>query len=913
MSTSSDTNLTTLLRQQESLRGIIESISSELELRPLLTLIVRHACELLGAANGTMGLVDEQRQVVVTEAIYQMPQAELGAEFPAGVGLFGQLLLQPKPIMLDRYGDIEQPTQPDLVEHCVLGLPILWRDQMIGVFGLGSPPPRQFSAQDAEILSLFAKHAAIAIINARLFESERQRTARGVVINQINRQINSSLSLDLILQTAVKAINEHLDYPNVALLLIDPEDPNLLVLRASSGVYTAPDDIGYRQPIDVGIIGAAAQSRQPILIKDVRREARYLPVPGADDILSELAIPLVVGDRLLGVLNIEAKRTITQDNVTGLQIVADQLGVAIDNAHHYAEEKRRTERLELIARVGQRIAARLDPDELFTTTIEELYAQLGYDHVAIFLVDPVDPAWLVQRARASRWQPGEAKGFRLAIGQGIVGAAARQRTVEIVNDVPADPRYVQIPGAAALRAEMAVPILLGEHLLGVVDVASHKPFFADDVKAIQIISDQFAVAIDHAYLFADTQQTLIETELLYATSQRISLALDVADVIQVYLEQVAMRRRYACTVALYEFDEASQRSAVLARGHWSPQNGLLCPLMERLPYTQDALDVTLDEGQTVTISNVHADARVSPALRKLQAQDGRPALAMIPLIARGQRIGLVILSYPDPHEWQAATLHPYQITAAQLATAIDSRLQLALVAKHDQQLAVLEERRRLARELHDSVTQLIFSMTLIAQSIGPAWRRNPSEGEQRLQRLLELSQATLAEMRALLVELRPAEPSTHLHYTPPILLVQQQGLALALGHHAAEVGRDGLRIDLETSGYVRQPTRQEECLFRIAQEAFNNIVKHAQASQVTLQLVTRAGATYLTIQDNGKGFVLAPMAAPSGALSMAKSAPKFGSGLGLQNMRERAEALAGQLHIFTAPGQGTRIEVVLPT
>lgn len=139
----------------------------------------------------------------------------------------------------------------------------------------------------------------------------------------------------------------------------------------------------------------------------------------------------------------------------------------------------------------------------------------------------------------------------------------------------------------------------------------------------------------------------------------------------------------------------------------------------------------------------------------------------------------------------------------------------------------------------------------------PAWRRNPSEGEQRLQRLLELSQATLAEMRALLVELRPAEPSTHLHYTPPILLVQQQGLALALGHHAAEVGRDGLRIDLETSGYVRQPTRQEECLFRIAQEAFNNIVKHAQASQVTLQLViTRAGATYLTIQDNGKGFVI---------------------------------------------------------
>ncbi|MBE7553396.1 MAG: hypothetical protein HS126_20180 [Anaerolineales bacterium] len=102
-------------------------------------------------------------------------------------------------------------------------------------------------------------------------------------------------------------------------------------------------------------------------------------------------------------------------------------------------------------------------------------------------------------------------------------------------------------------------------------------------------------------------------------------------------------------------------------------------------------------------------------------------------------------------------MHPYQVTAAQLATSIDSRRQHYLLSERGQQIAVLKERQRLARDLHDSVTQLIFSMTLIAQSIAPAWRRDSAEGERRVNRLLELSQAALAEMRALLAELRPPD------------------------------------------------------------------------------------------------------------------------------------------------------------
>ena len=900
MSATNAHDLAALLRQQESLRGIIESISSELELRPLLTLIVRHACELLEAENGTIGLLDEQRQIISTEAVYQMPADELGSEFPPGVGIFGHILLHPQTIILKRYGDVPHPTQATLIDYTVIGLPILWRNQLIGAFGLGRPALHQFTEHDVEILALFAKHAAIAIVNARLFESERRRTARSTMINEISRQINSSLNLETSLQTAVESINQYLHYPNIALLLTDLEDPQTLVLQARSGIYMQHAKKGYRQNIQVGIIGAAARHRQPILIADVRRDARYLSLPGANDIMSELALPLIVDDRLLGVLNVESKQTISSDQVTDLKIIADQLGIVIDNAHHYAEEKRRTERLELIARVGQRIAVRLDPDELFSATIKELYAQLGYDHVAFFVVDPLDPGWLVQRAYASRWPEAGRVGYRQSIERGIIGAAARQRTFELVNDVHADPRYISVSEKIDLQAELAVPILLGEQLLGVFDVASRKPFLDDDLKAIQIIADQLAVAIDHAYLFADTQRTLEETRLLYRTSQRISVAIDVDDVVQAYLEQVAVRGRYACNIALYEFDDTGRRSAVIVRGRWTPTDGLQCPLMIQVPNVRDALDPLLDVGQTIAICDVHTDARVPEVLRQMQASDGRPALTLIPLMARGRRIGLVILSYPGVYEWPEANLHAYQITAAQLATAIDNRQQIALIARHNQQIAVWEERRRLARELHDSVTQLLFSMTLIAQSIAPAWRRSAAEGEQRMQRLLELSQSALAEMRALLVELRPTEQPLP-GATSGLLLVDQQGLAVALQKYSMTIGHENLRIDLDAQAYTRQPATHEATLFRIAQEALNNIVKHAKASHAIICLAVHNGTTRLTVQDNGVGFMLA-----------ATTPSPNNTGMGLQTMYERAVALGGQLRVITAPGEGTRVEAILP-
>jgi signal transduction histidine kinase len=722
----------------------IEAISGELELRPLLERIVRHACELLGADKGMLGLVDEPRRLIRTEAVYHMPAAEIGTERAPGVGLAGQVLATQQPILLDRCGDAGQPVSPELSEHAVIGLPIFWRERLIGFLGIGAAPPRRFGEQDLATLTVFARHAAIAIENAGLFETEKRRAARVSIINGVGRLITANLDLEQLLQTAVEAIAEHLYYHNVALLLIDSADRETLVLRASSGLYATSEIVGYRQRIDQGIIGAALQARRYLLINNVWRDPRYLSIPGGEPISAELAVPIIVGDRLVGALNIESEQPMSDEDAAGFEIIADQLGVAIENAR----------------------------------------------------------------------------------------------------------------------------------------------------------------------LFAEIQGALAEAQLLYQTSQRISTAMDVDEVIHAYLEQVAVRGRYACSAALYELDELGQRTAVIVRGQWTPENGLV-HLEERIPYSRDALDPPLDAGQTITVADVQADPRVPSGLRELQIQAGRPALAFIPLMVRGERIGLVVLSDSRPHTWEPADLHPYQVTAAQLATSIDSRRQHYLLSERGQQLAVLKERQRLARDLHDSVTQLIFSMTLIAQSIAPAWRRDSAEGERRVNRLLELSQAALAEMRALLAELRPpdlppwpagSQPSPPL---PGITQVQREGLVAALQSHGANLGRDGLQVKLYCANYVGQSFDREEALYRIAQEALNNVVKHARARCAELILSVDQASIQLKVIDDGVGF------APAPNLPLTASGQARG-GLGLTTMRERAEALGGTVQLTTMPNSGTTVTATIP-
>lgn len=196
--------------------------------------------------------------------------------------------------------------------------------------------------------------------------------------------------------------------------------------------------------------------------------------------------------------------------------------------------------------------------------------------------------------------------------------------------------------------------------------------------------------------------------------------------------------------------------------------------------------------------------------------------------------------------------------------------------------AILSERTRLARDLHDAVTQTLFSASLIAEVLPDLWERNPAEGEKRLEELRQLTRGALAEMRTLLVELRP---NSLVQIPLPELLHQ---LCESL------IGRARLPIQFATEGQAAVPPDVQIAFYRISQEALNNIVKHAKATKVFVSL--QIGATIrLMIVDDGCGFDLAAVPPDH---------------LGLKIMCERAEAIGADCSIYSQPGEGTQISVI---
>jgi signal transduction histidine kinase len=255
----------------------------------------------------------------------------------------------------------------------------------------------------------------------------------------------------------------------------------------------------------------------------------------------------------------------------------------------------------------------------------------------------------------------------------------------------------------------------------------------------------------------------------------------------------------------------------------------------------------------------------------------------VPLVIADVIYGALVLCYTQPRAFAEDEVELAVAFADQAALAIEN----ARLHQGAREAAIVQERARLARELHDSVTQSLYSLTLLAEG----WRRLDAAGrledaDAPLKELGELAQQALKEMRLMVYELRP-----------PTL--EQEGLLGALHQRLGAVEqRAGIEARLLAQEIVELPTPIEEELYRIAIEALNNALKHASATTVTVRLGTGQGWATLEVVDDGIGFSLAP----------ASQSP----GMGLHTMRERAERLGGTLTLRSAPGGGTSVVARVP-
>ncbi len=297
----------------------------------------------------------------------------------------------------------------------------------------------------------------------------------------------------------------------------------------------------------------------------------------------------------------------------------------------------------------------------------------------------------------------------------------------------------------------------------------------------------------------------------------------------------------------------------------------------------EALTILFNEIRPIRIADVAGAEPAAQSLRLLLGGHagllpaGVKSWMWVPIAVKSRVIACVGVA----HESQDFFTAHHATLALTLANQAATTMVNAELYEHARELAALEERQRLAQNLHDAVNQSLFSAGLIAEVLPRLWERDQEEARRSLEDLRRLTRGALAEMRALLAELRPST-----------LTDADLGDLLRLLSNAFTV-RTNLPVALRISGEGALPAEPQVAFYRICQEALNNIAKHAKASQVEIDLNRKGGGLELHIRDNGRGFVTSELA----------SSGHYGLGM----MRERAEAVKAVLTLESRPGHGTEI------
>ena len=358
--------------------------------------------------------------------------------------------------------------------------------------------------------------------------------------------------------------------------------------------------------------------------------------------------------------------------------------------------------------------------------------------------------------------------------------------------------------------------------------------------------------------------------VLYDVARTVNQTLDTSEVLHLALAKLLAHTNMQAGIALLRDDATERFRVAMVEGMSEEAAAELAGRFEDEDAQQFAATLMAREGIT----------RLNLLRLPIEAGPFRAAVA-VPLKARGSDCGVLILATPEELDIETDEVRLLEGLAKQIGTALEH----ARLYSQSRQLAAAEERNRLARELHDSVTQSLFSMSMMSQALPSLIERNHERAAEHAMRLSELARGALAEMRMFILELRPAA-------------LQEMGLVLALERHVAGfASREGLEASFRVDGLQRKlPHEQGEALFRITQEALNNITRHAHAQNIAVALEFQPTDVRLTVEDDGVGM----------------TGEQVSGGFGLISMRERAEQLGGSFEIEPRPGHGLRVIAAIP-
>jgi sigma-B regulation protein RsbU (phosphoserine phosphatase) len=333
--------------------------------------------------------------------------------------------------------------------------------------------------------------------------------------------VNTTLDLDTTLRRVAELVRKVIDYEIFAILLVNEKAQDLRI-RFQVGYAR---EVAERVKIKIGdgVTGLAAQRREAILVDDVSKHPEY--ISAAPDVRSELAIPLIVKNRVIGVLNLETHEAgrFTEEHKRLLTLIGSRMAVGIENARLHTRTTKQARTLVLLNEIARELTSILNVDELLKRIAELLSRLIDYQMFSILMVDAAGEK--LQHRFSLRFQENIQLKHDVPLGDGLVGYAARHRQAVLVPDVSKDPRYILLNPET--RSELAVPLIYKDKVIGVLDLEHTKRgFFTDDHnRTVTTLAAQVAIALENARLYEEIarQEKRLERDLSLARELQFRL------------------------------------------------------------------------------------------------------------------------------------------------------------------------------------------------------------------------------------------------------------------------------------------------------------------------------------------------------------------------------------------------------
>ncbi len=576
--------------------------------------------------------------------------------------------------------------------------------------------------------------------------------------------------------------------------------------------------------------------------------------------------------------------------------------IRVGAAAHTSEIERRRRELEALYQADERLYAHQHPRHVLQALVDIAVDILAADKSAVLCLDQ---SGMHLQAQATRgFSQATASALTFARTEGVVGRVVVTGEPYISLDAANDPNraaerpeIVDLVLAEGVRSFALLPIKLNGQVFGVFNLsfARTQAIGEEEIRLFMALAQRGAQAIANAQSFDAEQRRSEQFRVIGELASQITAIMPVDEILHRTVRLIHDTFNYY-HVGIGLVEEGAVVYRIGAGDLWDRPDFKYKPA--RLKVGGEGLSGWVAAtGQPL----MAPDVRHEPRFVHLEGSQTLSEI-VVPILVKSKVIGVLDAQSRDLNAFDDTDLHVLQAAAHQVGAAIEN----TQLYNQAQQSAVVEERSRLARDLHDAVTQTLFSASLLAEAIPAAWEMDQAEGKQLLQELRQLSRGALAEMRTLLLELRPG-------------VLVEVGLGDLLRQLAdAMTGRTGIPVTITVRGHCKLPGDVHVAVYRIAQEALNNVVKHAQASRVEIALRCTGGNGAGRPRAADNGYIASPAHAGADAqieLTICDDGIGFDPAdvtpehLGLSIIRERAQAIGAELSIESAPGCGVRLTV----